>query len=131
VNVSRAPVLFSHTGAKALHDGDRDLTDDEIKVIAAKGGVVGIWPNGESVKEMADLVRNITHVRHLVGVDHVGIGSDLRGMSSYTKGFGEEANFRAIAEALFAAGYTDEDVGKVMGGNFMRVWAQVMKEAHP
>jgi membrane dipeptidase len=131
VKLSRAPVLFSHTGAKALHDGDRDLTDDEIKAIAARGGVIGIWPNGESVREMADMVRHITHVRHLVGIDHVGIGSDLRGVSSYTKGFGEEANFRAIAEALFAAGYADDEVGKVMGGNFMRVWAHVMKEAHP
>ncbi len=127
----RAPVLFSHTGVKALHDGDRDLTDAEIKAIAADGGVIGIWPNGESNVEMADMVRHIDYVRRLVGVNHVGIGSDLRGMSRYTAGFGEEANFRAIAEALLASGYTDDDVGKVMGGNFMRVWGQVLKEAHP
>ncbi len=131
LRVSRAPTLFSHTGVKALHEGDRDLTDAEIKAIAADGGVIGIWPNGESNKEMADMVRHIDYVKRLVGINHVGIGSDLRGMSSYTAGFGEEANFRAIAEALLAAGYTDEDVGKVMGGNFMRVWGQVLKEAHP
>jgi membrane dipeptidase len=131
VKLSRAPVLFSHTGAKALHDLDRALSDDEIKVIAARGGVIGIWPNGESLKEMADMVRHIDYVRRLVGINHVGIGSDLRGMSAYTNGFGEEANFRAIAEALFAAGYTDDEAGKVMGGNFMRVWEQALKEAHP
>jgi membrane dipeptidase len=119
---SSAPILFSHTGAKALHEGDRYLTDDEIRAIAAKGGVIGIWPNGESVAQMSDMVRHIDHVRRIAGIDHVGIGSDLRGMSAYTREFGEDANFRAIGEALLAAGYADDDVGKVMGGNFMRVW---------
>lgn len=129
VRVSRAPVVFSHTGVKALYDGDRYLTDEEIRAIARTGGVVGIWPNGECCPEMSDLVGHIEYVRALVGVDHVGIGSDLRGMSRYTRGFGEEANFRAIAEALLAAGYTDEEVGKVMGGNFLRVWTRVMAVA--
>lgn len=80
---------------------------------------------------MADMVRHIDHVRRVAGIDHVGIGSDLRGMSSYTKEFGEEANFRAIAEGLLAAGFGDEEVGQVMGGNFMRVWAAVLEAADP
>jgi len=131
LKVSRAPVVFSHTGARALHEGDRYLTDEEIRAIAGAGGVIGIWPNGESSREMADMVRHIDHVRRVAGIDHAGIGSDLRGMSSYTKEFGEEADFRAIAEGLFAAGFTDDEVGKVMGGNFMRVWAAVLKAAGP
>jgi len=76
---------------------------------------------------MADMVKHIEYVKGLVGVAHVGIGSDLRGMSSYTEGFGDEANFRAIAEALAAVGYTDEEVGAVMGGNFMRVWQRAVE----
>jgi membrane dipeptidase len=122
---SSEPVLFSHTGVKALHDGDRYLTDAEIVAIASKGGVIGIWPNGESSPTMEDMVRNIDYVKKLVGIDHVGIGSDLRGMASYTSEFGEEANFQVIAEALLAHGYSDVDAGKVMGGNFFRVWQQV------
>ncbi|MGE5243111.1 MAG: membrane dipeptidase, partial [Betaproteobacteria bacterium] len=102
----------------------------EISAIAAGGGVVGIWPNGESNRTLDDMVRNIDYVRRLAGIDHVGIGSDLRGMASYTEGFGEEANFQAIADALLAHGYTDEEVGKVMGGNFFRVWQQVTAAAH-
>lgn len=129
LRVSRAPVLFSHTCVKALHETDRALSDEEIQAIAHRGGVIGIWPNGDTNPEMADMVRHIDYVRRLVGIDHVGIGSDLRGMSRYTKGFGEEANFRAIAEALLAAGFSDEEVGKVMGGNFMRVWKQVVDVA--
>ena len=125
--VSRAPMLFSHAGITALDGCDRCLTDEEIRAMAARGGVVGIWPNGETNPEMADMVQRIDYVKRLVGVDHVGIGSDLRGMSRYTAGFGEDANFRAIAEGLLAAGYTDDEVGKVMGGNFMRVWQQVVE----
>jgi membrane dipeptidase len=126
---SSQPVLFSHTGVKALHDGDRYLTDDEIVAIASKGGVIGIWPNGDSNPTMDDLVRNIDYVKKLVGIDHVGIGSDLRGMTSYTSGFGEDANFQAIAEALLAHGFSDGETGKVMGGNFFRVWQQVSAAA--
>jgi membrane dipeptidase len=126
---SSQPMLFSHTGVRALHDGDRYLSDDEILAIASKGGVIGIWPSGESNPTMDDMVRNIDYVRKLVGIDHVGIGSDLRGMASYTAEFGEDANFQAIAEALLAHGYGNSEVGKVMGGNFFRVWQKVSATA--
>ena len=56
------------------------------------------------------------YIKNLLGVDHAGIGSDLRGMRSYNEGFGDEANFNAVAEALADAGYSDEDIAKVMGG---------------
>jgi dihydroorotase len=123
--LSTQPVLFSHTGAKALHQADRYLTDDEITAIAAKGGLIGIWP-AEAFATPAGMVRHIDHVKKLVGIDHVAIGSDLRGMS-YLPAFGEEANFRAIVEGLITAGYTDDEIGKVMGGNFFRVWQQIAR----
>jgi membrane dipeptidase len=126
--ISKHPVLFSHTECKALEEGDRHLTDDEIRAIASKGGLIGIWPSGSTLPKMEDMVRHIDHVKQLVGIDHVSIGSDLRGMSSYTEGFGEEANFLSIADALIKSGYTNDDVGKVMGGNFMRVWKEVTNE---
>lgn len=67
------------------------------------------------------MVRHIEHVKRLVGIDHIAIASDLRGMS-YIDAFGEEANFRAIVDGLIDAGYSDDEVGKIMGGNFYRVW---------
>ena len=67
------------------------------------------------------------YVKELAGIDHVGIGSDLRGMS-YLDAFGEEADFRAIVGGLMDAGYTDEEIGKVMGGNFFRVWQEVSRD---
>ena len=125
VKLSKDPVIFSHTGARALQEGDRNVTDEEIRVIASKGGLIGIWPSS-SYPTMADMVRHIDYVRELVGIDHVCIGSDLRGMS-YTKEFGEEANFRAIAQGLIAAGYSDEEIGKVMGGNFFKLWQKIAR----
>lgn len=125
IALSEHPILFSHTGAKALHEGARYLTDEEMRMIGAAGGVIGIWPNGESARTVADMAENIEHVARVAGVDHVGIGSDLRGMGSYSAEFGEEADFRAIARELLRRGWSDEDVGKVMGGNFFRVWRAV------
>ena len=127
LTVSGHPVIFSHTGALALTKRDRHLGDEEIRAIAAKGGVVGIWPNGEAVPALRDMVDHIDYVKTLVGIEHVGIGSDLRGMSSYTEGFGEEARFDAIAKALTERGYSKEDVERVMGGNFVRVWREVTR----
>ena len=123
--ISEHPVLFSHGGLKALHEQERALTDDEVRAIAAAGGVVGIWPNGSSVRTIAQMVDYIEHVLAVAGEDHVGIGSDLRGMGSYSEGFGEDAEFRAIAAELLSRGHSDETVGKIMGGNFFRVWRTV------
>jgi membrane dipeptidase len=123
LEISKHPIIFSHTGVKALHRGDRYLSDEEIRAIAAKGGIIGIWPSS-SFPTMKDMVRHIDYVKKLVGINHVGIGSDLRGMR-YTPEFGEEANFQAIASALIEHGYTDEEVGKVMGANFFRLWQEV------
>ncbi len=125
LEVSTQPVIFSHTGVMALRENDRHLSDAEIQAIAAGGGLIGIWPSGSLLPNMEDMVRHIDYVKQLVGIDHLGIGSDLRGMSRYTEPFGSEANFRAIAAALLKHGYTDEEVGKIMGGNFFRVWQQV------
>jgi membrane dipeptidase len=129
LDTSTQPMLFSHTGAKALHSADRYLTDEEMRAIAAKGGVIGIWPAAE-FKTPEGMVRHIDHVKRLVGVDHIAIGSDLRGMS-YFPAFGEEANFRAITDGLVNGGYTDDEIGKIMGGNFVRTWQQVTRAAKP
>jgi microsomal dipeptidase-like Zn-dependent dipeptidase len=127
LEVSTQPVVFSHTGVKALHDGDRYLTDAEIRAIGAKGGVIGIWP-ARALATIAEMVRHIDHVKRLVGIERLAIASDLRGMT-YIDAFGEDANFLAIVEGLLDAGYSDDEIGKVMGGNFFRVWRQVHEGA--
>lgn len=147
--VTRHPVIFSHTGAKRLVDNPRHLTDDEIRAIAKGGGIVGVWPNAAVNPHVRDMVNHIDYIKRLVGIDHLGIGSDLRGLDSqgYAEGFGrgrppesakglpidppEEVNFLAIVEELLARGYTEEELGKVMGGNFVRIWEAVATGKRP
>lgn len=125
--LSRHPVIFSHGGVREFTEHDRAVTDQEIRAIAEHGGVIGIWPHGRHVETVAVMVDYMEHVIKVAGIDHVGIGSDLRGVSAYSKGF-EGANFRSVAAELLARGYSDDDVGKVMGGNFFRVWTEVSGE---
>lgn len=125
LELSQHPLIFSHGGVREYTDHDRAVTDDQIRAIADKEGVVGIWPHGRLLESVEEMVDYMEHVIRIGGIDHVGIGSDLRGISTYVEGFGEEANFHAIALELIARGYNDEEVGKVMGGNFFRVWLTV------
>jgi len=123
--LSTHPVIFSHGGVRRYTDHDRAVTDEQIRAIAAKGGVVGIWPHGRHISNISEMVDYIEHVIEVGGVDHVGIGSDLRGVSRYVKGFDDDAKFHAIASELLDRGHSPGDVGKVMGGNFFRVWQEV------
>ena len=125
LQLSKHPVIFSHGGVREFTNHDRAVTDDQIRAISAKGGIIGIWPHGRHLQDVAEMVDYMEHVIKIGGVDHVGIGSDLRGISTYVKGFDETANFHAIAAEFLVRGYSDEDVGKIMGGNFFRLWQTV------
>lgn len=125
LEMSAHPVIFSHGGVREFTDHDRAVTDEQIRAISAKGGIIGIWPHGRYIDDVAEMVDYMEHVIKIGGVDHVGIGSDLRGISTYVKGFDETANFHAIAAEFLARGYSDNDVGKIMGGNFFRLWQTV------
>lgn len=125
LELSEDPIIFSHGGLKSKIVRDRALSDDEIREIASRGGIMGIWPHGSSIPDIASMVDHIEYVINIAGADHVGIGSDLRGMNRYTDGFGESGEFRAIAIELLSRGHSDETVGKVMGGNFFRLWQTV------
>ena len=93
---------------QALHEGgNRHPADDDPVVIASKGGVDPDWPNGETNLTMDEMVRNIDRSEeNLLRFDHVVIGSDLQWMASYTREFGEDANFQVIAEASLTDGYS-------------------------
>jgi membrane dipeptidase len=114
------PVVSSHGGVQATCKVNRNLTDDEIKGIAATGGVIGIgyWSGAICSTDPRDAARAIAHVRDLVGIDYVGLGSDFDG--STTTGF-DASQVAAITQALLNAGFSETDIRKVMGGNVLRV----------
>jgi membrane dipeptidase len=114
------PVVSSHGGVQATCRVNRNLTDDEIRGIAGTGGVIGIgyWSGAICSTKPQDVARAIAHVRDLVGIDYVGLGSDFDG--STTTGF-DASQVVAVTQALLNAGFSETDIRKVMGGNVLRV----------
>ena len=99
---------------------NRNLTDDEIRGVARTGGVIGIgyWDAAICSTNPRAIAKAIAHVRNLVGVDHVGLGSDFDGAT--TTPF-DTANVAHVTQALIDEGFTDDEIRKVMGGNVARV----------
>ncbi len=114
------PVVASHSGVQATCKVNRNLTDDEIVGIARTGGVIGIgyWQGAICSLTPQGAARAIAHVRDLVGVDHVGLGSDFDGAT--TTGF-DASQLVAVTQALLNVGFSEVDIRKIMGGNVLRV----------
>ena len=122
LEVSRAPIIISHTGPAALRRSRRHLTDAQMRAVAAKGGVIGIWPmTSPSATDMDALVRELLYVREVVGADHVGIGTDMAGLSTFTS-MPTYREFAPLPAALLAAGLADADLRKMLGANVARVF---------
>jgi membrane dipeptidase len=158
IELSPKPIAFTHSNCRALNDHPRLKTDEAIRKLAAKGGVMGITGVRNFVKNkepttVEDIVDHIDHVVKLVGIEHVGIGtdSDLMGYdhmppdqykklkagykSSYafrdkidTDGFNHPRKMYDLTAALVHRGYGDANIQAVLGGNFRRLlaltWAQ-------
>jgi membrane dipeptidase len=116
------PVVSSHGGVFATCKVNRNLNDDEIRGVARTGGVIGIGYFEGAVCDTspAGIVRAIVHVRNLVGIDHVGLGSDYDGAVATRF---DTTRIDAITQRLIDAGFSDADIAKVMGGNVVRVLA--------
>lgn len=120
LRLARRPVVSSHGGVQATCRVNRNLTDDEIRRIAATGGVIGIgyWDAAICSTEPKAVAAAIAHVRDLVGVDHVGLGSDFDG--AVTTGF-DASQAAGVTQALIDRGFSEDEIAKVMGGNVLRV----------
>jgi len=131
LELSEAPVVASHANARALCDHPRNLTDEQLEGIAASGGLVAVTyvpPFLAHPPEDASLERVLDHVDYIVktiGVDHVGLGSDFDGFGGVLPGLEDVSHLPALTAGLVARGYSDEQVAKVLGGNYLRVFRQV------
>lgn len=121
--MAKRPVVSSHGGVQATCKVNRNLTDDEIRGVARTGGVIGIgyWDGAICDTSAEAVARAIAHVRDLVGIRHVGLGSDFDGAVTTRWDTGQLA---AVTQALVNRGFSDDDIRAVMGGNVLRLLAQ-------
>jgi membrane dipeptidase len=192
IKLTKAPIIASHSGCKAINDVDRNLDDDQLKALAKNGGVIQIvalasylkpdsperaeavrklreelgMPAGgrgrqggppaqpptpeqqaESQKRRAaymermraidaqyppaglgDFANHLDHAVKVAGIDHVGIGTDFDGGGGFP-GFNDHSEAANVTEELVRRGYSEKDILKIWGGNLLRVWRDVQKEA--
>lgn len=110
------PVVVSHTGVKGTCENNRNLSDDQLRAIAAKGGLIGIglWDTAVCGTDAAATARAQKYVAGLIGVQHVANGSDFDG--AVTTPF-DVSGMAKLTEALIGEGVSDADIGAIMGGN--------------
>ncbi len=177
IAVTKAPVIASHSSARALSNAPRNMTDDMLRAVAKNGGVVDVnfysgfddqtyWDANKAqekerdaaVKEQLEklkaegktpsymdeeriqrqwmakiprppfkvLIDQIDHIAKVAGVDHVGLGSDFDGVSGQTpEGMDSAADLPKITQGLLDRGYSAGDIHKILGGNVLRVFAEV------
>ena len=132
---ARGPVLATHSNAHAVSPSSRNLTNQELRAIAATGGVVGICfsvamlrPDGrfDTRTPLADVVRQVDHVADKAGIDHVALGSDFDG-AVIPDEIGDVTGLPHVLEALRAAGYDDEALRKIAHGNWLRALREVWR----
>jgi microsomal dipeptidase-like Zn-dependent dipeptidase len=115
------PVIVSHTGVRATCDNTRNLTDDQLRAVAKNGGLVGIgfWETAVCGTDAAAIARAIRHAVDVVGVEHVALGSDFDGAVAAPF---DVTGLVQLTDALLNAGFTDDQVAAIMGGNAIRFW---------
>lgn len=121
-SVTTKPLVLSHTGlSERPRPFSRWVTSDHARLVAGTGGVIGIWPPAETFQTLDALAIGMARMVDAVGVDHVGLGSDMRGLVGPSI-FPDYDALPGLTEALFRAGFGAVDVGKVLGGNYVRVF---------
>ena len=132
LDISAKPIVCSHANCRALCDHPRNLTDDQLRALAQKGGVAHITlyhgflrkEGGEAT--VLDAIAHLEHAIRVMGIDHVGIGTDFDGDGG-VRGFADSSEVIAFTRRLLQRRYSERDIEKIWGGNWLRVMAAVQR----
>ncbi|MHB1652741.1 MAG: dipeptidase [Desulfitobacteriaceae bacterium] len=132
LEISEQPVLASHSCAAALCPHPRNLTDDQLRELSRRGGLVGVnfFPTFLSSSGRADRKDVIAHIRHIAGVagvETVGLGSDFDGISETPEGLEHAGKFPELIDDLAKEGFSKKEIEKICFGNFVRLLSNVIK----
>ena len=131
LDISQKPIVCSHSSARALCDHPRNLTDDQMRALAAKGGVAQTtiyhgFLRKDAQATILDVMAHLEHAIAVMGIDHVGLGTDFDGDGG-VPGLADSSELLHFTRQLLRKRYSDEDIQKVWGGNFLRVMAEAQK----
>lgn len=130
LDISRTPIVCSHSNSRALCDVPRNLTDDQMRALAAKGGVAhttfyhGFLRKDTSEATIMDVVSHLEHAIDIMGIDHVGVGTDFDGDGT-VRGCADASELINFTLQLLRQRYSERDIAKIWGGNWLRVMAKV------
>jgi membrane dipeptidase len=126
-SITQAPIILSHSMLEMEADrpiAKRAISKDHAKLIAATGGVIGAWPSGFN-KNFEEYIDNIKLLVDVVGIDHVGIGTDMD--ANFKPVLSKYSDFPKLNDALLAKGFSKSEAGKIMGENAKRVLSKILK----
>lgn len=131
LEISSKPIVCSHSSARALCDHPRNLTDDQMRALAQKGGVAQttiyhgfLKKDGEAT--INDVIAHLEHAIDVMGIDHVGLGTDFDGDGG-VRGLADSSELINFTRRLLARRFSEHDIQKIWGGNFLRVMEDVQK----
>lgn len=130
LDISSTPIVCSHSNSRALCDVPRNLTDDQMRALAQKGGVAhitlyhGFLRADTPEATILDAIDHLEHAIQVMGIDHVGIGTDFDGDGT-VRGCADASELINFTRHLLKRRYSERDIAKIWGGNWLRVMAQV------
>lgn len=128
LDISSKPIVCSHSSARTLCDHPRNLTDDQMRALAAKDGVAQTtiyhgFLRQDSEACILDVMEHLEHAIQVMGIDHVGLGTDFDGDGG-VRGLADASELMLFTKQLLRRRYSEEDIQKIWGGNFLRVMAK-------
>lgn len=132
LEISTKPIVASHSSARALCDHPRNLTDAQLKALAAKGGVAQVtlydgFLRKEGHATIKDAINHLNHMVNIMGIEHVGIGTDFDGDGGIT-GCASASELINFTRQLLLERYSEESIRLIWGGNFLRVMEEVQRK---